>query len=845
MYARQRLPGTCGWIFNHASYRAWLSPNGPACLWIHGLPGAGKTVLTSSALEELEKLETPAFAVISCFIDEVPGQGYSLQSLLALLSCKLSKYRRQPAPESNLSCIHEGYYHGRPSMSFADVKRHLGTLLANIDPNIQITLLFDGPDNEEWFKGILIDEIIQANLDRDRSCHLKCCISSRTPFTAAARLDQVINVSMNEERGVYQDLYQYTIAKVAALPCLSAERNQSQANLIEQLCSYANGTFLWVALVMHYSPSLESLSAKLQTVHSVPSDIESIYRQALQSIPLPSFGIAHRVFLWLIAACRPLKLTELAEAITVNNTQLTGSFESQDCKGPPGLSLDVDLAHICGGLIVVTEDGFVRLVHSSVRNYLLSQHGRNPPTCTLPAAHKLITHTCLTYLRSGQRMRSFRSYGRWAPVKAGEVEHSSAICSYAFTYWSLHYSQVEAHSKTLVGSLQQALSTELNNLADTLGLSGTTRSASTLETALRISAGYGFTSLVKLYLEMGVDVDRASCSRCETPLHFAVARGRTKTIALLLDRGASVELRGSLYGETPLYLAAASGFDQAVKLLLEHGANPQVASTSSTWTPLQAAAAHGHLEVMVLLLDFGIDINSAITATKDTPLHLAARQGHLHVVRYLLDSRRTSLSETELYQSIVRKPYFQAWSEEVLTNSENGKGFVWEGDARCSAEQDMEKLRSFAKGYTDVNFPAHEGRTALHYAASNGHEAIVRLLLERGADPEGGSHGHHTALRAAAENGHVAVVKLLLIHTSNMTTHRKDWRTILEHSAENGHQAVADLLLWQAFGWEIASQDFKSAMLCVANEVKEDLVQGILRRKRPRGDTETGSPIKK
>lgn len=141
MYARQRLPGTCGWIFNHASYRAWLSPNGPACLWIHGLPGAGKTVLTSSALEELEKLETPAFAVISCFIDEVPGQGYSLQSLLALLSCKLSKYRRQPAPESNLSCIHEGYYHGRPSMSFADVKRHLGTLLANIDPNIQITLL--------------------------------------------------------------------------------------------------------------------------------------------------------------------------------------------------------------------------------------------------------------------------------------------------------------------------------------------------------------------------------------------------------------------------------------------------------------------------------------------------------------------------------------------------------------------------------------------------------------------------------------------------------------------------------------------------------------------------------
>jgi ankyrin repeat protein len=53
------------------------------------------------------------------------------------------------------------------------------------------------------------------------------------------------------------------------------------------------------------------------------------------------------------------------------------------------------------------------------------------------------------------------------------------------------------------------------------------------------------------------------------------------------------------------------------------------------------------------------------------------------------------------------------------------------------------------------------GRTPLWWAAENGHEAVVKLLLERGAElnPKGGDSW--TPPSRAAENGHEAVAKPL------------------------------------------------------------------------------------
>src|SRR5205814_1539407 len=86
------------------------------------------------------------------------------------------------------------------------------------------------------------------------------------------------------------------------------------------------------------------------------------------------------------------------------------------------------------------------------------------------------------------------------------------------------------------------------------------------------------------------------------------------------------------------------------------------------------------------------------------------------------------------------------------------------------------------------------GQTALHWAAWNGHEAVVKLLLEKGAEPESKDQDGQTALHRAAENGHKAVVKLLLEKGAELKSKDQYSLTALHWAAWNGHEAVVRLL---------------------------------------------------
>jgi ankyrin repeat protein len=64
----------------------------------------------------------------------------------------------------------------------------------------------------------------------------------------------------------------------------------------------------------------------------------------------------------------------------------------------------------------------------------------------------------------------------------------------------------------------------------------------------------------------------------------------------------------------------------------------------------------------------------------------------------------------------------------------------------------------------DVDVKDNDGRGALHLAAKNGHEAVLRLLLKHMVDADTKDNDERTALHLATENGHEAVLRLLLEH---------------------------------------------------------------------------------
>lgn len=87
-------------------------------------------------------------------------------------------------------------------------------------------------------------------------------------------------------------------------------------------------------------------------------------------------------------------------------------------------------------------------------------------------------------------------------------------------------------------------------------------------------------------------------------------------------------------------------------------------------------------------------------------------------------------------------------------------------------------------------------KTPLHLAIGNGHEAMVRLLVEKGADIEGKDHNlNKTPLYSAAERGHEAIARLLVEKGADVEA-RGHWdRTPLSKAVEYEHEAIIRLLL--------------------------------------------------
>jgi ankyrin repeat protein len=303
---------------------------------------------------------------------------------------------------------------------------------------------------------------------------------------------------------------------------------------------------------------------------------------------------------------------------------------------------------------------------------------------------------------------------------------------------------------------------------------------------------------VQALLKGGADVNARSGDG-STALLWASYRDDLELVDILLKARGDVNAANDL-GASPIWAAARNGSAAMTKKLLDAGANPNAALMLGE-TPVVTAARSGNAEVVELLIAKGADPN-AKGPRGQTPLMFAASQGHATVVAALLRRGADVNARSDVWGQVeAQAPHGHP---AVQREFQHGGNTALMFAARAG---NLEVARLLVEGGADVNAPTPHGTTPLSMAAYADfyparaendaylyadpvvtgkatppqHAEIVRLLLDKGADPNGGAEVF-TPLLVSVVRHREETVRLLLERGADPNIPVGDWLPIVRGS---------------------------------------------------------------
>ncbi|KAF5977577.1 hypothetical protein FBULB1_6509 [Fusarium bulbicola] len=592
--------GTGRWLLDSPQYITWKSRKN-SFLWLNGNSGQGKSILSSTVIEDIRNSKPSNFSILYFYITFTDNRKQSLEAIFRSLINQL--YRSRQESRSPINALYSKCGDGSSQATVEQLRYALGDMLSAAGEVFIIVDALDEYQNRSTQRDELLSWI-ESLCNGEFKTHL--LVTSRPEHHVKTSIEtwaDPYSIICLETENISRDISDYVRQVVTNSTSLRRwhEHTATQDDMINSLTVKADGVFRWVALQLERLKDCINKEEVNTTLQTLPTTLEETYYRVLYELTHTRRKYVIRILQFLAYSDIPLTLEGAVDAIAINLT------------APPG------------SRFIIKDQRWI--------------HDASSPRSRL----NTFTHLSME-LFSNQSL--FERWRKFIEIKVNPKNSRPGIRSPVHD--QVHYASWSGDKSCVMKLID----------ASVMGYTP----PRWLGHALLVAAKFGRSDIIALLIREGANVNTEG--RMHNVLCTAVAAGHMDIIELLIKKGADVNAQQGSYGNA-LELASISGRLDIIKYLIEKGAdvNAQSLFTNALYsascfgrlnivqhlvekgadvnaqalhgTALEAASRRGHSDIAIFLLGKGAYMNAQGTGL-NSALYLQSRGGRLDVVDHLV-----------------------------------------------------------------------------------------------------------------------------------------------------------------------------------------------------------------
>ncbi|EMD37418.1 hypothetical protein CERSUDRAFT_123391 [Gelatoporia subvermispora B] len=424
------------WLIESEQVRQWKTST--SLLWIHGKPGSGKTVICSAIIEDIKRIcrVQPKSVLAYFYCDFRDSAKQRIHGLLSYLILCISTKTRLDCCTSILNDLYtKNDIGGQQPTEFELIECLKKMLKQAVDYSLYIIVdaLDECPASGVFSPRRQILDLITRIMGW-RISNIHICLTSRPEPDIKDALGRLspLTISLHEESGQAHDIAAYVRYIMESNPRFGHWRAEDKALAVQVLSEKADGMFRWAQCQLDALHDCPHLSAQ-DVLKNLPTTLDETYQRMLRNLN-PDLECTRRLFQFLVACSRPLRISELAELLVMDfvSTALPEVREDRRLPDP-----ERTLSSLCSSMILVdSKTRAVQFAHYSVQEYLTSERLRKDNDCShfyieTGHAHATLAAACLSTLLQFSR-------------PTDDIPHRTSqfpLAEYSAPHWISHVAQ--------------------------------------------------------------------------------------------------------------------------------------------------------------------------------------------------------------------------------------------------------------------------------------------------------------------------------------------------------------------------------------------------------------------